>query len=354
MTISKPITDIRIFESYNFELSEIIDWVKDNQITFLALQVPEGLKRQLLSLNQAIVSELEIELLFIGDPCFGACDLVSQKLMNLGVDGIIQFGHSEIPSCMEENCKIPTKFMELHSRIDPSNMINESENLDFLRSEFNPNAHIGILATVQFISYLDSVKSALASMGFSVTIGTGNNRLAYPGQVLGCNFSAAGNIARSVDGFIFIGDGEFHPLGISLATGKTVVAFDPITNKMQNMNKLKDHIMRQRSGALARAKECFQFGIIISTKPGQTRKDYAISLKEKLSQNKKQGTLLAFDNISPAKLDYLPFDAFVNTACPRLTIDDYLQYKKVIITPIELEIILGERTWEQYQLDEII
>lgn len=46
-----------IFETYNFEFSEIKEWAKDNNISFLALQLPEGLKRQLLSLNQAIVSE---------------------------------------------------------------------------------------------------------------------------------------------------------------------------------------------------------------------------------------------------------------------------------------------------------
>lgn len=290
----------------------------------------------------------------IWDPCFGACDLISQKLINLGVNGIIQFGHSEIPNCKEHNSTIPIKFVELHSIIDPSKLINSSENLDFLRSVFKVKAHIGLLATIQFISYLENVKRAFEDMGFIVSIGIGNNRLTYPGQVLGCNFSAAGDISKSVDGFIFIGDGEFHPLGIALATGKTVVAFDPIANKMQNLNKTREHILRQRSGALARAKDCTQFGIIISTKPGQSRKDYAISLKQKLEKNQKQGTLLAFDNISPAKLDYLPFDAYVNTACPRLTIDDYLQYKKAILTPIELEILLGDRTWEQYQLDEII
>ena len=114
MTVTNPTTETNIFESYNFDLSKIIDWVKDNHITFLALQLPEGLKRQLLRLKLAIVSELNIEILFIGDPCFGACDLVSQKLMNLGVNWIIQFGHSEIPSCVEENSPIPTKFVELH------------------------------------------------------------------------------------------------------------------------------------------------------------------------------------------------------------------------------------------------
>ena len=46
-------------------------------------------------------------------------------------------------------------------------------------------------------------------------------------------------------------------------------------------------------------------------------------------------------------------DAFVSVACPRIAIDDYALHKKPIITPPELEIVLGERKWEDYAFDEI-
>jgi len=44
------------------------------------------------------------------------------------------------------------------------------------------------------------------------------------------------------------------------------------------------------------------------------------------------------DQFSPSALQGFDLDCYVSTACPRLAIDDYLQYKKPIITPIELEI----------------
>ena len=34
--------------------------------------------------------------------------------------------------------------------------------------------------------------------------------------------------------------------------------------------------------------------------------------------------------------------------------DDYLKYKVPIITPVELEILLGKKKWEDYQFDQII
>jgi 2-(3-amino-3-carboxypropyl)histidine synthase len=53
-------------------------------------------------------------------------------------------------------------------------------------------------------------------------------------------------------------------------------------------------------------------------------------------------------------IDFYPVDAFVNTACPRIAIDDAVRYSKPLITPFELEVALGEKKWETgYQFDEI-
>ena len=53
-------------------------------------------------------------------------------------------------------------------------------------------------------------------------------------------------------------------------------------------------------------------------------------------------------------IDFYPVDAFVNTACPRIAIDDSVRYAKPLITPFELEVALGEKKWELgYKFDEI-
>ena len=50
----------------------------------------------------------------------------------------------------------------------------------------------------------------------------------------------------------------------------------------------------------------------------------------------------------------MELDAFVVSACPRIAIDDSQMYKKPLLTPQELEIVLNKRQWENYQLDEIL
>ena len=53
------------------------------------------------------------------------------------------------------------------------------------------------------------------------------------------------------------------------------------------------------------------------------------------------------------KLRSLGFDAYVSTACPRIAVDDVAMYDKPLLTPQELEIVLGVRKWENYVFDQM-
>ncbi|WP_455393001.1 diphthamide biosynthesis enzyme Dph2 [[Eubacterium] cellulosolvens] len=341
----------RIFPDFKFNYDDLLSWLKAKDLKLVSLQVPEGLKRQAVALVDSIETELGITVILVADPCFGACDIGVEKQVALGVEAIIHIGHSEIPDCAQPG--LPIKFIELQFDRDVSELIQNKKKLDNLRLVFNPPCSIGLLTNVQFITQLEKVASILGREDFKVYIGTGDTRIKHPGQVLGCNFSAARAVQDEVDGFLFIGDGMFHPLGIGLTTAKKVLVFNPIADRFQDVDDMKIKIMRQRNAVIGAAKPCTNFGILVTTKHGQTRLGFARELKTKLTRHSRRGTLLALDNVIPNQIDYLPFEAYINTACPRLAIDDYAMFKKPIITPMELEIILGEREWENYTFDEI-
>ena len=83
--------------------------------------------------------------------------------------------------------------------------------------------------------------------------------------------------------------------------------------------------------------------------------ELAFNIKKQLNENNMEGFIIMLDNVNPdALLPYLELDAFIVTACPRIAIDDSQMYKKPLITPQELEIVLDKRDWEKYQLDEIL
>jgi len=216
---------------------------------------------------------------------------------------------------------------------------------------------VGLVTTAQHGDFLDEAKKILEKNGFDVIIGYGFSRIKFAGQVLGCNFSAATSVKDDVDLFLFIGSGDFHPLGLMLSTGKPVIACDPYTNKVKykELEDLKDIVLRQRYGAIARSQDAKSFGILVSTKKGQQRMELALEMKKKLENKGKKPYIIALNYFLPSNIEtFRNIDCFVSVACPRIAIDDYMQYETPIITPVELDIVLGLKKWKNYQFDEII
>ena len=64
--------------------------------------------------------------------------------------------------------------------------------------------------------------------------------------------------------------------------------------------------------------------------------------------------LLLFVTLDFSQLENFNFiECFVNTACPRIAIDDASGWKKPIVNPNELEIALGIKDWENYKMEEL-
>ncbi len=107
-----------------------------------------------------------------------------------------------------------------------------------------------------------------------------------------------------------------------------------------------ERILRQRFGMIMAIQDAQNFAILIGEKPGQMRRSLALKLKRTLAKQGKKGYLLALEHVGPELIDFYPVDAFVNTACPRIAIDDSVKYGKPLVTPFELEVSLGVKKWE--------
>lgn len=333
---------------YKLDIEKTVSSIKKNRYKIVALQIPEGLKRSILPIVDYLEKETGATVLVSADPCFGACDMINYELKNMDADFIVHIGHTPMPDA--ENFCIPTMFVNAESNLDVSKAVEKAVSL--LKGK-----KIGLVSTAQHVHTLKKVEKILVKNNFKPVIGGGDRRIALKGQILGCNFSSAASIADKVDSFLFVGSGNFHPLGLLLATKKPVIAVDPYTNtvKEKELDELKDKILRQRYGAIARSRDAKRFGILVGIKRGQQRMKLAYIIKEMLDSKQKKSYIITLNNFSPSELQgFKDIDCFVSTACPRIAIDDYLQYKTPIITPIELEILLGEKKWDNYQFDQIL
>ena len=345
----KIIEDLSLkISSYTIDLEGAVEFINKNNSQFVALQIPEGLKADLLKILDYFEKNTKSNFIIYDDPCFGACDLVGSELKELGVNLAIQIGHTIIPSINQKAVK--TIFLNAVSNLDVGRIIKES--IKHLHGK-----KIGIVTTAQHRNSLEKIVKILKENDFEPVIGKGDNRIDFKGQILGCNLSSAVNISENVDIFLYVGSGIFHPLGLILATKKDVIVADPYENKIKTreLYDLKDKILRQRFGAIERSRNAELFGILIGTKIGQQRKNLAFEIKEKLESKNKKSILIASNHFNPSNLEtFRAVDCFISTACPRIAIDDYMRYEIPIITPVELDILLGFEKWEEYKFDEIL
>ncbi|MCH1411190.1 MAG: 2-(3-amino-3-carboxypropyl)histidine synthase subunit, partial [Candidatus Poseidoniaceae archaeon] len=211
---------------------------------------------------------------------------------------------------------------------------------------------LGLVGSIQHLHLLPTFCERLEAAGFDVTVPLGGARLTFPGQVLGCNYSGDDD---SIGHYLFLGSGDFHPIGLVLHTGKPLAMLDPYTGEATEMSLQRiERILRQRFGLIMACQDAERYGILIGEKPGQMRRTLALRMKRMLERHGKKGYLLALEHVGPELIDFYPVDAFVNTACPRIAIDDAVKYAKPLITPFELEVTLGEKDWgEGYRFDEI-
>ena len=334
-------------ENYSINLEKAVNRINKKNIKKAALQIPEGLKSKSIEIVGYIKKNTKCDFFISADPCYGACDIPENRFKKLGIELIIHIGHTEIPDLSEG--LIDIIFVNAELDVDISSKIDKA--IKLLKGK-----KIGLLTTAQHLHKLDEVKKILKKNNFDVKISKGDSRISFPGQILGCNFSSATKIKKQVDSFLFIGSGTFHPLGVLINTKKPVIAFDPYTNqvKEKELQDLKDSILRQRYGAIAKSKDAKTFGILIGTKKGQKRVDLSHKIKDLLDENNKKSYFITLDFFSSQSLEgFIDIDCYVLTACPRIAVDDYLSYKRPIITPIELEIMLGKKKWDEYKLDEI-
>jgi len=310
---------------------------KVNAIRVL-VQSPEGLREEALKLAD-FLEEHGIEAILQGNVNYGACDPADHEARLLGCDAVLHLGHSKIPMAFE----VPVIFVPAFADVDVVGAL--ERNMGEIEKL---GERIGLTTTIQHVNALENAATFLRARGFDVVIGEGDSRVEWPGQILGCNFSAA-NV--DVDGLLFIGSGRFHPLGLAVAVKKPVLAVNPYSGDAFWPSDEVGRFVRKRWAQIAMAMDARNFGVITSIKKGQLRLNEARKILKLLRDNGRKAKLLVMDVVSYPDLEGFDFEAYVVVACPRIAIDDVENWRKPVLTPPEVEILLGLK--EEYEFDEI-
>ena len=321
--------------AFDFNKEHLINEIQKRKPKRVFVQLPEGLKTYGSKLA-SIIEETGVTAIISADPCYGACDIASCEAENIGADLIIHYGHSD----MKVKTTIPTVYIEVKAKVKVRGAVKKSIKL------LGNWSKIGLVTTIQHIHILDEAKKLLLEAGKDPIIGDAEKLNA--GQVLGCDYSNARVVSKSVEAFLFVGGGGFHPLGVVLATGKPTVIADPFEKRAYRIDTDVSKLLRIRWANILEMKKAKNVGVLIGLKPGQQRIKNALELKSLIEESGKKAILLAVREITPEVLMQFPsIDGFINTACPRLSLDNIEGLQSPLLTPKEAFVMLGKMQWEK-------
>ncbi len=286
----------------------------------LLLQFPEGLKQKGLELAKKYESEGH-QVFLSASPCYGACDICLDEGRWLKADKIIHFGHNKF---VKNDLGIPVEYVPYRFDIDISKLAGALSALGGVKS-------IGLGTTVQHSHQFEEMKKFFETNGKEVHAATGE-WAHEPGQVLGCDSLAISRVDRKIEAIVFIGNGNFHPLAIE--TEKPVFIFNPLDSSMKRFDEEIKLLRRKRQGAIVKALSCKRFGVLLSTKPGQfniAQAEWARKEINGLGEGYECAVLVA-NELEPIALNnFLSFECFINTACPRM-VDDSEEFGKPVLS----------------------
>jgi 2-(3-amino-3-carboxypropyl)histidine synthase len=308
---------VRIDDARVFELLE------EKRPSVVVVNAPGGLLKQVRELMEVLEHRYGVKCILAGDSCFGICDTVDKDVSSLEADMVLHIGHNAVAKTVGE-------FTYLVDAVDDVGFDNVVETA---ASALKENMRIGLVTFSQHVHQLEPVRAMLERKGFEVCIGR-DNGLLVGSQMFGCDFSTVYPLRDKVDVFWFLGESEFHAVGLALSTGKPTYMLDPYLDKVVDMREAAEGRRKRAILAVYRALDAKVFGVITGLKEGQTMLGRSTWISKKLENCGRKVVQLALRDITPERLaPHEDINAFVQTACPRISIDGFAFDKPVLSIP---------------------
>lgn len=328
---------------YEVNIDRIAEEARRRGARRILLQVPDGLKPLSGKIAECIRRATGAEVLIHSDSVFGACDLHLDKVSVLKPDLVVHLGHTPYPPELADGRRVPDIVVfdpAFHACSVPKELAEEAVQA---LSRYGVR-RVSVVGSIQHVRLLPEVASALRAAGLDAQVPRGSPPFFLDGQVIGCDYRVA--LRSGADGFVFVGGGLFHGLGLYLASLKPVVKVDPYTLKVEDLTPVGERFLRVRLFKVSQAMEARRWGILAGLKSGQYRPWLLRRLARLMDE---RGVEYRIHAAEVTGLDTLKsidepwYEAFVITSCPRVPIDDVYEYHKPVLTPGEAVMALEGR-----------
>ena len=366
----------------------------DKAITHVALQMPEGLLMYactIADIIQKFSGPLVKTVSILGDVTYGACCVDDLGAQALGADLLVHYGHS----CLipVTNTVIPCLYVFVEIQVDVNHLVdcfcetiplhkdqtlngNADADADPQNdvNSFESRIQVEVMGTVQFRAAVTHATKLLKERKYIAHIPQA--KPLSPGEVLGC--TAPSNLANIATDFsisdvtepnedsrniekvmLFIADGRFH-LEAAMIANPTLAAYryDPYAKKLTLESYETTKMKEIRLLDIEKAKSAHTFGIVLGTLGRQGNPAILSHVRQILRSCNKRYFIVLLSEITPHKLRLMSssknrnVDAWIQIACPRLSVDWGHFFDQPILTAYELEVCLNLQNWKDvYPMD---
>lgn len=345
--------------NYNFEVHKTIWKIKQTESKRILLQLPEGLIRfgpVLVDIFRAYFSQQTdgvgdgIQFVTMGDLTYGACCIDDYLASSMGCDLIVHYAHSCLVPINQLKTCVKYLYIFLDIKFDLDHVT------ECIKHNFNPKEHkIAMASTIQFTTSVHELARHLRQSGFEIVLP--QSRPLSSGEVLGCT---APKLDKTVNTIIFICDGRFHLEALMIANPSIkAYRYDPYGRKITHESYAFEEMYEQRWTAIRKTAEVMRsqgtIGFVLGTLGRQGSERVFDTLVNRLQSNTRckfikvlmpevlQDNLAAFGRV----------DAWVQVACPRLSIDWGSFFDKPMLNPYEFAMSIKYLTSQSSEFDKL-
>ena len=263
-----------------------------------------------------------------------------------------RFSHKQVSDLAKETCrnwfyKIAS-VKELLPRVFVEIAIDNAHLVQCIAATLPPETKLTVMGTIQFATAMFQAKPLLEAIFPDVHIPQA--KPLSPGEVLGCTSP----VLAGRDALVFVADGRFH-LESAMIHNPHLDAYryDPYGKALTRERYDHAQMHAVRKDAVAAAQGARTYGVILGTLGRQGNPAILKHVEALLHARGKKYFVLLLTEIFPDKLArFGEVDAWIQIACPRLSIDWGYAFAKPLLSPYEAEVALKATAWrELYPMD---
>ncbi|XP_057502693.1 uncharacterized protein LOC130786405 [Actinidia eriantha] len=334
--------------NYNFEVHKCVWRVLSTGAKRVALQFPEGLLMYSLILSDVFSAFATVDTCFVlGDVTYGACCVDYLSSAALGADLLIHYGYSCLVPI--DATTIPCLYVFVDFGINVNRLIKAGK-INFTSLIIK---QIVLAGTIQFAAAIRAANPKLESAGFRVLVP--RSKPLSAGEVLGCTAPTIPRIDFNYDEIVvvFVADGRFHLEAFMIANPRiTAFRYDPYIGSLFLEEYDHKGMKKSRRNAIVKGREAKNWGIVLGTLGRQGNPRILDRLEKKMREKGMDWTVVLMSELSPTRIALFgkSVDAWVQIACPRLSIDWGDAFVKPLLTPIALGDLPG--WWEREPVED--